>query len=1023
MKKNLIVLLMTLFCVGIMQAQTISLSGKVTDGANGEALPGVSVAVVGTTNGTITDIDGIYKLNVENDATIAISFIGYATQQIAVAGRSKIDIVLQPDLISLDEVVAVGYGVVKKKDVTGSVGSVSSEKLLAAPITSLDAGLQGKIAGVSVQQTTGAPGQSMKIRIRGGSSINYSNNPLYVIDGFIGADITTINPNDIATIDILKDASATAVYGSRGANGVVLITTNAPKAGKFKVSLDANYGVSTMVNDYELLSAVEQMELFNEQDVLNGQDPTFSDDFINDYRNGTKKATNWVDLITQQGIKQNYTLNATGGTEKIQYYFSANHMDEEGIIKNSYYKRSSIRSNIKADITEKISMTFNTYGVHTDAQGNGRGQGGKNNPFGYALTTPQLWEARDAEGNLIDPKTYPDFNNTYRVGENQHPEQQIRENQESFTDRLISNLDLNFDLGYNLTLAINTSGSYASNYSGQRTLEDFISISRDDVTATQRYGRNVSWMNTDILTYENDFGRHHLKVSGVYEYSKSINRNLNATVGTLSTLANEWYLLGNGIPTTTASGYNESTMRSWMGRVNYSFSDKYLLTASMRADGTSKFSDDTRWGYFPSMAFAWRASEEPFIQDINWIHNLKVRVGYGATGNTAVGPYAVLSTLNSTPESNASYYAMENGILVSGLRVGELTNPNLKWETTTQTNFGIDLAVLGGKLSATIDLYSKYTSDVIIAKSIPQYTGHASFTDNVAEISNKGIELGINYNILDRGDLKWDANFNFSKNVNKVEDLGGGVDQIFVANEDPLGIWMNISKNKFVVKEGESMGSFWGLKAIGLWGADEATEAAVYKSNPGNVKYEDLNDDGELNAQDHQIIGNAQPDFTYSFGTSVAFKGFDLAVQCIGSQGNEIFNFTKNALSQKDVLLSTDFRNRWSASNPNGTYTSPVIQTDHTMSNVSSQYIEDGSFFKISNVTLGYTLPKTVTDVLKLGSVRAYVSANNLLTITNYSGLDPEGSSTDVESDSQSGIDSFSYPLTRTVMGGIKINF
>ncbi|WP_075590477.1 SusC/RagA family TonB-linked outer membrane protein [Labilibacter marinus] len=1037
MKKSLLSLMLCFLSFAFMHAQSIQVSGKVTDGSNGDPLPGVSVAVVGTSTGTITDIDGKYSLSVPSEATLAVSFIGYAMQQVAIAGQSNIDIVLQPDLISLDEVVAVGYGVVKKRDVTGSVGSVSADKLLAQPITSLDAGLQGKIAGVSVQQTTGAPGQKMKIRIRGGASINYSNEPLYVIDGFIGADITTINPSDIATIDVLKDASATAVYGSRGANGVVLITTNTPKAGKFKFSFDANAGVSTMINEYNRLSAVDQMLLMNEQDIAGDKDPAFDEGFINLYRTGERKATDWTDLLTQQGVTQNYSFNATGGSEKIQYYFSANYNDEKGVIKNSFYKRAAVRSNIKAALSDKIDLVFNTYGTSTKSQANGRGTGGRNNVIGMGTIHPQLWEPyitadnidryqavdefgknKYQIGDIIDPNDDDNFNGTYQAGGDDSPLHRIRQNQESFSDRVISNLDLTFDLGANLTLFISNSGSYNSTYSGSRALETWIKVPSENITAQQRYGRNVRWMNTDILTYENDFGRHHLKVSGVYEYSKTVNRNMTGSVGELSTLANEWYLLGNGKkPLSTVSNYYQLAMRSWMGRANYSFADKYLFTASVRADGTSVFSEDTRWGYFPSAAFAWRASEEPFIRDIDFIHNLKLRAGFGATGNTAIGPYVVTPSIDGTPSQNQTYYPMY-GELTSGTRPASPANNAIQWETTKQYNFGLDIAVLNGKLSAVLDLYSKQSTDVIIGKSIPRHSGFNSYTDNVAEIHNKGFELGITWNIINNSDFNWDANFNIARNVNEVVDLGGDSDQIFIANEEAIGMWGQ--GTKFVVQKGESMGSFYGLKKIGLWQPGETT---YHKAKPGETKYEDVNEDGKYTASDRQIIGNASPDFTYALNTSLMYKGVDLNIQCVGSQGNEIYNYSESVMQEQARIVSSKYLDRWTPDNPNSDQQTMPVGNDQSMKHLVSQHVEDGSFFKISNITLGYTLPKKLTDKAKLGNVRFYASMDNVLTITGYTGLDPEASSTNLQSDSQAGIDAFSYPLTRTVRGGVKINF
>jgi len=999
-----------------MQQQSVS--GIVTD-VSGQPLPGVTVLVKGTTNGTITDFNGKYTLtNVPPAASLMFSFVGMKSQEAAIAGKTIVNVQMQEDAIGIEEVVAVGYGVVKKRDVTGSVGSVSAEQLLQAPISSLDAGLQGKIAGVTVQQTTGAPGQNMKIRVRGGSSINYSNEPLYVIDGFIGADISTINPSDIASIDILKDASATAVYGSRGANGVVLITTNSAKAGRLTVSFDGNVGVSSMVNQYDILPAGEVAELMNLQDDAKVKAHSFTNEEVEYFKqNG---GTDWVDLVTRQGVRQNYTVNMNGGTEDLKYFFSANHLDEQGVIKESFYKRNSIRSNISGKVSKSIDFTFNTYGTSVSSQNNDRQSNGLNNSIGSAVSYPQFWPARDANGEFIDPGTYPSYNSRYSPGATSSPEMANLQNQETKQEKIISNLDLNFKITSHLSLSVSNSGSFSTGFNGQRDLIDYSKFTRSTIGAQQGYSRGTNYMNTDILTYDNLFGKHALKLQAVYEFQKSVWRSNSAKVASLSTIGNEWHILQNGVPKLTESKYNESKMRSYMGRVNYSYNDKYLMTASLRADGASVFNKNNRWGYFPSAALAWRASEESFVKNMGFIHNLKLRAGVGSTGNTAISPYTTQDRLDNTSVAYI-YWASNSVDPVSGIIPGALTDANMTWEKNTQYNVGLDVAVLSGKLSAVIDYYSKQSSDVIIARTIPSYTGQSSFTTNLADISNKGFELALNWSIIEKRDFKWDANFNLAHNKNVVKDLNANQDFIFVSSEEPLGIWIGGTNNKFIVKEGEQMGSFFGLKYLGLWQEDEAVEAAKYGSKPGEPKYEDVNNDSQLSDSDRQIIGTAAPDFTYGLGTNIEYKNFDLAIQCVGSKGNEIYNFSRNILDRE--ILNPDYRNRWSPSNPNASQPIMPVGKEYDRSFVTSQYIENGSYFKISNIALGYNVPKDFARKFNLSSVRLYVSADNVLTITKYSGLDPEGSSTPLTSDSQAGVDAFSYPLVRTFTGGIKVVF
>ncbi|WP_299548748.1 TonB-dependent receptor [Seonamhaeicola sp.] len=1012
-------LVLTLMSFQEISAQTIS--GNVMD-ESGVGIPGANVVVKGTNRGAVTDFDGNFSISASSGDILEISFLGYVTQSVSVGNLTSITVTLAEDAAQLDEVVVIGYGTARKKDLTGAVGLISSKDLLKAPITKIGAGLQGKVTGVNIQQTTGAPGQAMKIRIRGGSSINYSNNPLYVIDGFIGADISTINPNDIATINFLKDASATAIYGSRGANGVVLITTNAPKAGKLTVSFESNVGFSNMINKYDILEAHEQAELMNEQRASLGETPFFSQGDIDALR--AVGGTDWQDLITRSGLRHNHTLNVTGGNDNLKYFFSANHLDEEGVIKHTFYKRTSLRSNISGKIGDRISFKFNTYGVHTDSQGNGRGTGGTNNAIGNAVIFPQMWASRDADGNFIDGNTYNSYNGAFLVGRLVNPEMQVRQNQETLNDRILSNIDLDVKITDKLTLVLGAAGSLTNAFRGQRTLPDFINVTRSNVTAQQNYGRNNSWLVNGRLTYENVFGDHNLKVSGVYEFNKSINRGLTASVGDLSSLGNEWYLLQNGSPASTISSYGTGKIRSYMGRLNYSFKDKYLVTASIRADGSSRFNPDQRWGYFPSAALAWRVSEEDFIQDVDWIDNLKLRAGYGEVGNQAVPYGATQLTFAGDPTArNFGWYPLDNGVPVQGVVPDvTITNPALKWETTTSYNAGLDFSILGSKLSGTVDVYSKKATDVIIERSIPRYTGATGIRDNFADIDNNGVEVGLNWTIKSTEDFNWTAYANFTRNKNIIQNLGEGVDEIFVETEEPIGIWSLVGGNKkFVVRQGESLGALFGLKAIGIWQADEAAEASSFNSGPGEVKYEDLNGDGAISAEDRQIVGNTQPDFTYGFGTSVNYKNWDLSVQCIGSVGNDIYNWTDNRLNYG--ILDTDYRNRWSPTNTSSTQQVMPYGTDYSLTYVVSQYIEDGSFFKISNVTLGYNLPQSVIDALKISNFRLYASIDNVLTITNYSGLDPEASSTPVNSDAQAGVDAFSYPLTRTISAGLKVTF
>ncbi|MGY6647544.1 TonB-dependent receptor [Wenyingzhuangia sp. IMCC45574] len=1000
---------------------------------NGEPLIGVTVMIKGTSKGVTSDFDGNYTVMVKDDlAVLVFSYMGYKDKEVLVGDKSVLDVQLETSAADLEEIVLVGYGTQKRSDVTGAIASISSEKLLKAPIVKMETGMQGRVAGVTIKQSTGAPGQRMKMRIRGAGSINFSNEPLYVIDGFIGADISTINPADIAKIDILKDASATAVYGARGANGVVLISTVKPKEGPFAVTFDTNYSIGKIINKYDLLSAGEMAELYNERSVALGTTPEslpFTQQQIDDFKqNG---GTDWQDLVTRQAFRTNHTLTVNGGTENLNYYFSANNLKDEGIIKNSFYKRNSIRSNISGKVGKYIDFRFNTYGTMTDSQANGVGTGGRNNPIGRAAIFPQIWPARNDAGEIIDPTTYDSYNGAFLPGRDVHPELAIDQDQVTENESLLSNLDLHFKLGNGFSFDFNNSGRITSGFTGSRQIIDNVNVNRDNLTAQHVYRRGRSYMTTGMLNYEKEFGDHKIKASAVYEFQKSTSQATTSTVGDFKTLGNGWFVLENGTPTRTASNLNANSnlggarkIRSYMGRFNYSFKDKYLLTASLRADGNSALHPDHRWGYFPSAALAWNVTKEEFLKDSDVINRLKVRIGYGATGNTAVPNYFRFIKFDNTNAANGySWYPFDSDGVVQGVVLADPTSPFIKWETTVQHNVGFDIGLLNNKINATLDLYNKETSDVVLKNSIPRYTGFQSFGKNSATIQNKGIELGLNFNIKDTQDFHWDAYLNVSRNVNKVKKLGGETTETFLADEAALGIWSLVGGNsKFIVKEGESMGSLFGLKAIGIWQENEATEAEAFGAKPGEVKYEDLDGSGNYSASDRQIVGNTAPDFTYGLGTSVAYKGFDATIQCVGSVGNETYNWSRNFLNQQ--MSTADYRNRWTSTNTGSTQQIyKPVGADLSANYVVSQYIEDASFFKISNITLGYTIPKNVASKFKISSLRFYGSIDNVLTITDYTGLDPEASSTAINSDAQAGVDAFSYPLTRTISFGAKLAF
>lgn len=992
--------------------QTKSVSGTVTDDT-GQPLPGVTVVVKGTTQGTVTNVDGEYSLpNIPENATLQFSFVGMRAQEIPVAGKTNINVVLTQDAIDIEEVVAIGYGVTKKTDLTGSVASISAERLREAPITRLEEGLQGKISGVRIQNSDGTPGAGLKVRIRGSSSISFSNDPLYVVDGFIGADIATVNPKDISSIDILKDASATAIYGSRGSNGVVIITTNSPKVGDMRISVDASYGRVDIPKFIEMSDLGQSLEWLNEKLVAEGSTPAISQEEMD--RLIQQGGTDWQKEVTQLGSKSEVNIGLTGGTEKLQYYFSGNYYDEEGVMLNSGYRRYSVRSNVTSELAKGINMVFNTFGVSEENFGVGRLTAGDKSTFGKAFKYPRIWPAYDEEGNPTNPDLMDDYSGNFNSSGRANPLELLTDRKEkNFKNTIQSNLDLTFDLTDYLKLTISNSGKYRSGYKADQGYIAPPEKYRKDVDVSQGNGHYTSLLNYDMLTFNKKFGKHSFKADAIYEFSKSTSYSNDVTVSNLSTLGTGYHALQVGIPTTATSNFAEIKWRAYMGRLNYSFKDRYLITTSIRADGSSKFKKENRWGYFPSLAFAWRLSEEGFIKNSTTITNLKFRLGYGEVGNANLPAYSTLQLLTA---NNASYdyYEATSPAIEPGVLPGSLVDPDMKWEVAKQFNTGLDFALFSGRLSGVVDYYNKRVEDLIFRMAIPSINGTGTYLANIGRIRNTGLEFSLDGIIVDKSDFSMRANFNVAFNDSKVLNLGE-VDRMWITDAPDLG--MPDQPDKFVVNVGEPLGQLWGYKWLGTWKTGEETEAARYGAEPGNIRYADLNDDGKYDAGDKQVIANTTPKTTVGFGLNLKYKNLDLAVNGYGSLDYEIYN--RNRYYGVD---DPKVANRWTPENQSD----ELPKWDNYNSGVSgltSHGVEKGDFIKLGNATLGYSFSKSLLHKLGIDNTRVYVSGSNLLTITNYSGTDPEASITPIDSDAIGGIDNFGYPSIRTITFGINLSF
>lgn len=987
--------------------QETTISGKVTDGKS-NSLSGVSVSLKGTGIGTITDAHGNYSLKLpDGEGSLVFSYIGFKTKEIPINGQTEINISLETSISGLNQLVVVGYGVQKKSDLTGSVSEISNSDFQQQPIIRVSDAIKGRAAGVFVQTPNGAPGAAIKIRIRGDNSINGNNDPLYVIDGFVGGDIRTINPDDIASIDILKDASATAIYGSRGSNGVVIITTKTGQANKHLIEFNAFYSMDKVSKKYDLMNGPQYMEMVNARNNATGLNPVFTQAQIDAVK--STGGTDWQNAVLQKGNTQNYELAFSGGNDKTRYYLSGNMADQQGIILNSWYKRYGVRVNLNSDFGKKFHVAFNAYGTYENSRNNYT-YSGRNNVYGEALVFPPNLPVFDSTGEYTTtPPSYgPVAGNPVFAANTQNFDSRL------FT--VLSNAQLNYDFTDHLQLSVSggVNGiSYNTPSFKQAAPGTPLSTSQGE------YDNGFTWslQNTDKLHYENTFGGiHKLEISAIYEQQKSVTNTNYVIASTFPTISLGYNNLGLGIPFRAGSGYSEWTIQSYLGRVNYQLMNKYLFTFTFRADGSSKFQGKNKYGYFPSGAFAWRLSDEPFIRNTNIFQNLKLRVSYGSTGSQAIGPYQTLTVL--TPGDD---YLFDGTTKTVGIGAGTPGNPDLKWETTTQADIGLDFSILNERLSGTLDYYHKKTSDLLMPVPIPAYNGGGSITSNIGSLQNKGFEFLLNGLIVNHEKLKINTSLNVSLNRNKILNLGAN-DEILTNSNYPVG---SGQPPLFILKVGEPLGVMRGLVYEGLWQTKEVDEAAKYGKVPGDPKYEDVNNDGKIDGNDMIPIGNANPKFTWGWNTNLAFSNFDLNIFFNGVQGNNVWNLTRFLIvsTGSDVKYPTskEILDHWTPSNTNTNI--PGFSSTSATQFQSSQYMENGSFIRLANITLGYNFSSSMLRKWKMDNARIYLSAQNLFVITKYKGEDPELFNTGTSSDVAAGIDNATYPAFRTYTIGIKLGF
>lgn len=1056
MKQKVTLVLLAVFfgLVSVMQAQTSGqVTGKVID-AMGE-IPGVSIVVKGTTNGTVTGLDGSFKINnVKATDILQFSFIGYKTQEIKVGNQKKINVTLVEDAKALDEIVVVGYQEVRKGDLTGSVGKANMKDLLSAPVATFDQALGGRIAGVNVTSGEGMPGATMNITIRGNNSLTQENTPLYIIDGFPAEDpamAAAINPNDIESTNILKDAFATAIYGSRGANGVVVITTKQGKVGKPQVSYDGSFGFSQVTQRLDMMSPYEFVKLQQEIEPARTEEryfTTYNDKkwTLEDYRNVPN--INWQDEIFRTAWSQNHNVRLSGGSEGARYNASVSYYGQDGILLNTDYERLQARLNttVKRDrLTVNVNANYSR-SIQSGASPSSSSYSGMNNLFysvwGYRPVAYPNGTLDDLRHELIDPGTVDDASD-YRFNP-------ILDLENAYRKNYINNLQLNGYVQYEFIkgLKLKVTGGYTydnrhndvfnnskTRYGGPRsTLGVNAEIARSE---------RLTWLNENILTYQTNWKNKHFfnamlgttLQNSDYEYYAYSTRNLpNESLGMAG--------MEQGTINTTTSTKSSWAMFSYFANANYNYKSKYYATASFRADGSSKFSKKNRYGYFPSASLAWNLSKESFMESCeSWLSNAKARLSWGLTGNNRIGEYdryALLDMIRAHRESATipnTVYPFNNVLESVGVAPTSLPNEDLKWETTEQWNLGLDLGFFNERISFTIDLYRKTTRDLLLQATLPYTSGYSSAMKNIGKVRNEGIELTLNTVNIDNKHFKWSTNFNISFNKNKVLGLTEG--QTSLMSTASFDQNFNSQPN-YIAKVGYPMGMMYGYIYEGTYkyedfdlsGSTYTLKANVpYYSSEGNTqpgmpKYKDLNGDGVINADDRTMIGRGTPIHTGGFTNNFEYKGFDLNIFFQWSYGNDILNanrlfFESGFQTKRELNQYASYANRWTTENP----TSDIPRATNSGSNlvISSRVVEDGSFLRLKSVTLGYNVPSTFLNKYKISKARIYVAAQNLWTITGYSGYDPEVSIRN--SALTPGLDFSSYPRALSMSFGLNLSF
>lgn len=982
MKRKMSLLGLICLFTSILMAQT-KISGTVTD-VDKNPLPGVSVVCKSTSQGTVTNLDGKYTIEINKGNTLTFSLIGMQTQDIKIASQSIINVIMHESTIELDEVVAIGYGTAKKSDLTSSIISVKPDELKNVKVGSAADALQGLATGVLISKGSFKPGGSSNIIIRGNGSFGNggaSTTPLYIIDGVMSnAGLDVIAPSDIESIEVLKDAASTAIYGSRASNGIILVTTKKGKTGKASITFNTNIGIQNFINKQKVLNASQFKEILDA-----ATDNTYLWDKEEQRMFDEGRSTDWQDLITQSGVYQNYNLGITGGSEKTTYYLGLDWGDQEGIIKNTGYQKGNIRFNLDSKLNNWLTMgaKFNVIRSSTNSS-NTDGVAGMNSldqgTMGSAIASKPSAPIFNEDGTYYD-------NLLLRP----NPVAAVTYFKNNFTQtRINASFNLEAEILKNLKLRTENGTEYINNQSNVFQDSRMTGIYKNVNISDRENGEQFYLQTENTLTYQLNKGIHRLTAVGGFSASIFNWTMMSAQVLNASNITQNDNL-GTGTPKSINSDKVKSTLASFFGRVNYSLADKYLLTVTLRADGSSRFAKGHKWGYFPSGGLAWRINQEDFLKDVNFLDNLKLRTSYGIVGNQEISSYQSMAQVDATSSRYTDY--VFGGTLANGSRTSILAQPDLTWEKSRQFDLGLDFAFFKNRLSGSIDGYYKYTYDLLYNVPLPLESGYRTALVNVGAMKNRGIELTLNSVNIDTKDFTWQTSLNYSFNKNEIDKLYNDLERV---------------GNYFV---GQSINVIYTKRFGGIWQSDEAEIAKIYNAEPGDYKIIDRNRNNIIDDDDRDFVGQTTPQFFGSFSNTFKSHGFDLTIFLTYAGGHKIYNpFAYLDSYSPSANMSPDYyHNYWTPERPSNKY--PRLGSTNSQLYETDGMYQKGDYIRLKNLELGYTLPRNIANKVYASNIRVYASVQNLVTFTKYTGFDVETSNANP------------YPACRVFMGGLTVNF